>query len=245
MKAKRRHELKENVLAHELVQIKEFLSRHGTWILIVVAAGAVCWWGYGRYRTSKLNEYIAEKETYRKLTTDPDMKNEDRAKGLAELLDTAKDRVTAAAAGLAAAGIWSQMYVNALAKPEGVPEADVRKYSRNAADLYERVLAAHSDRPRLAARAHSGLAVLEHNMALAALEAGQADKAAKHKEAAKDHYRTVARLLGPDDPDSKISRARIRDVDGLKPIRFATTLPTQPSTATAPATTEPATAPAR
>ena len=32
MKSKRRHELQENVLAHELVEVKQFFSKYGNWI---------------------------------------------------------------------------------------------------------------------------------------------------------------------------------------------------------------------
>jgi len=246
MKAKRRHELKENVLAHELAQVKEFANRYGTWILIVLAAATICYVGYKKYRTSRLNEYAEEKSRYNDLVFSRDVKLEERAKGLTDLFETAKDPTIAAAAGLEAGETWVHMYMDTLVSSPGATGEEAEKYVQNGRQMFERVLKQYPNQLRAAAGAEQGLALLYDNMAMAAINAGDKAAADEYVDKAEKHYREVARLLGPNDPATRVARARIEALKKLEPIRFATTLPsaqTQPASAPAPATA-PAPAPA-
>ncbi len=245
MKAKRRHDLKENLLANELVQVKEFLNKYGTWILIAIAAVAVGLWAYNKHTASKATEAWNEKIGLTNILTDAKMSREERAKNLDELAETAKDPLIAAEAGLTAGSLWSQMYRDAIVSPDDVSEGKALEYRKDSRKAYERVLAEHAQEYRLAARAHYGLAVLEENMAEAFLQAGDIAGAKGHQEAAKGHYGDVAKLLGTKDPTSIAARERARRIDQAKPIRFATTLPSPPAPTTAPGEAPaPATAPA-
>ena len=249
MKAQRRHELKENVLAHELVQVKEFFGRYGTWILIAVAAAAVVYLGYGRLKTSRQAEYANEKTRYTELVVTREMKPQERAEGLANLFETARNPVIAAAAGLEAGQTWARMHMDALVRSDVVPTEQADTYRRKAQEMFEKVLAAQPEKLWTQAGAHEGLALVAENMALAAVTAGDETATKQYVAQAQEQYQEVARLLGPSDPATRNARERIEALNHIGPIRFATTLPapeTQPAPATAPATapgTAPATAP--
>ena len=60
MKSKRRHELQENVLAHELVEVKQFFSKYGSWIfggsLAVLIVVLIVWFAHSRGRQRAADE---------------------------------------------------------------------------------------------------------------------------------------------------------------------------------------------
>ena len=223
MKAKRRHELKENVLARELVQLKEFFSRYGTWLLVGAAAVGLVLLVVGRVRASRRQALYAERARYAELTRSPSIKEEERLKGLAELAETARDPLTAADAAIAAADLWSQRYIDALVRSAS-PEAD--KARRKAEELYNLVITRYAQQSRHVAKAHFGLGALAES--------------AGDKQAAERHYRKASQMLNRGYPVVLEAQRRLAALADFREVRFATTLPTQPTTSTAPAASGPA-----
>ncbi|OPX24088.1 MAG: hypothetical protein B1H04_02835 [Planctomycetales bacterium 4484_123] len=219
MKARRRHELKENVLARELVQLREFFSRYGTWMLTGVIAAGLVVLIVTRVRSSRRQALYAERVRYAELTRDASMKDDQRLKGLAELAETARDPLTAANAAIAAADLWSRKYVGALIRSSS-SEADEAR--RKAEELYNLVLTRYPQQSRHVAKAHFGLGALAES--------------AGDKQAAEDHYSQAARMLNRGHPTVLEAERRLAALADLREVKFATTLPTRPAATSAPAT---------
>ena len=136
MKAKRRHELKENVLAHELQQFKSFLSRYGGWLAGAIVVIAIGWMLYGQYRGKAQQALDVEKDRFNALSQNPRMEKEGRLKGFIELAGSAQDPILAAASAVRAANLYSQDFLTYLqeantAKAEEARES-AEKYYRMA-----------------------------------------------------------------------------------------------------------------
>jgi len=227
MKAKRRHELKENVLAHELGQLREFFSRHGSWIAGAIVAAVIAVVVVSQLHTRSERALAAEKQRYRLLADPPgDMDPEERLKGFEELAADASDRAVAASAAVWAGNLCSQRYLNLLDEADA-PEA--REAYARAERNYRSVIERHADQPRLVVNAWRGLGVLAEN------RGDQAEALACYK-------RVTA--MGPaDHPAVTDVTGRIEHLEEwFRTRRFPTTRPTTRPSATAPAG-GPATAP--
>ena len=223
MKSKRRHELQENVLAHELVEVKQFFSKYGNWILggvlAVLAVVLIVW-----YAGSRADSLAAEQDAQFNLAIrqvhDP-AREAGALASLAELAENAKDRLLAARV----AGFLGEFY-------SSKRQASVREGSTEAADFmakakryYEMVVREPSQPKQLLASAHVGLVTL-------AYDAGDVATAkAEYEKAVKAH---------PQSPGGLEARRLLAAMEGRSgPVHIVTTLPT-----TAPATV-PATGPAK
>lgn len=215
MKSKRRHELQENVLAHELGEVKQFLSKYGNWIagglaavLIVVL---IVWYTHSRAEKQQTEE---ETRFSRAIGQVYDPANEASAlASLGELAENAKDRLLAARV----AGFLGEFY-------SSKHQASVREGSLEAADLmtkanryYQMVVNERNAPKLLLAAAHVGLGTL-------AYDAGDVATAkAEYEKAVKAH---------PQSPGGIEARRLLAGMEGRSgPVHFVTTLPT-----TAPAT---------
>ena len=225
MKTQRRHELHENVLAHELGNIKAFFSRYGNWItgLLVAAMGVVLVvWHYRSRSAAELAEQSALYGTLKREVGVPD-KQASALDGLINLAETARDPLLSASASMFAADFCAEQYVTSLrrfdGKQTGLERTKAEKY-------YRLVIEKHPDRKVFVARAHLGLGML-------------AESAADWAEARRE-YEITQRMLDDTFPVSAEAQRRLNTLDvWSKPFRFATTAPT-----TEPATTEPTSKPA-
>jgi hypothetical protein len=224
MKAKRRRELKENILAHELAQLRQFLGKYGSWIALAIVAVAVVLVVVWRLRAQERATFAREKQELEVLQLHPDMPRKDRLDGFRRLAESAETPVVAASSAVDAANMYSQDAVRA-ADPDG-PEA--RQARENAARYYRMALERHAKvKPKLsltAASAHYGLGILAEN---------QGDKAA-----ARNHYEQALALGGKE----HLAGERLQRLDEwFAARRFPATRPaTAPATASAPAASGPA-----
>jgi len=224
MKSRRRHELKENVLAQELGKLKEIFSKYGNWILVGLAAAVIVLLIVRHYTGRESARYREDKAQFEKLLTDEKIPEKDRLAGLTALAETAKDPVLAASAAIWAGDFCCERYLRALHSSDA---SEAQDYRRKAEDLYKMIISAHPERKLFVAKAHLGLGVLAEN--------------AGDFAAAEQQYRNVAPLVNSGYPVAQEAARRLEMRQAWsQPVEFATTLPTQPATATAPAATAPA-----
>lgn len=225
MKAKRRHELKENVLAHELGEIKAFFGKYGNWVLAGVTAVAVVLlvvWYYHRASTRREAE---EQGQYTRLTRHADVEDEERLKGLVEMVETAKDPVVAAGSAVYLGEFCYNKYVDALRRGNRHEAQDWRK---KAEQYFRLTIEKYPDRKVYLTKAHLGLGDL-------ALNAGDL-------ASAEAQYEKAGRSVHAAHPLAMNAQRKLRDLKTLsEPVRFATT--TQATQPAAPAASGPATRP--
>jgi len=225
MKARRRHELKENVLAHELGQIKTFFNKYGNWILAGATAVAVVLLVIWYSDTRSARALAEEKARFDRLMRDSSMSEKDRLAGLDDLARGAKNPVVAASAGVFLGDMYSDRHLTAVNASDTLAANRARA---NAEKYYRFVISEYAERALLVARAHFGLAVMAEN--------------AKQTDQARKHYEAVKRLVKPSLPvalDAALRLAQLKRWSATVP--FATT--TRATTASAPAS-GPASAPA-
>lgn len=226
MKAKRRRELKENILAHELAQLRQFLSKYGSWIALAIVAVAVVLVVVWRLRAQEKVTFAREKQELELLRTHPDMPRKDRLDGFRRLAESAESPLVAASSAIHAANMYSRDAGRA-SDPDG---PDARQARDNAARYYRMALerAAEPELTLTAASAHYGLGILAEN---------QGDKAA-----ARNHYEQALALGGKD----HLAGEQLQRLDEwFAARRFPATRPaTAPATASAPVASGPASRPA-
>ena len=230
MKAQRRHELQENVLAHELGQVKAFFNRYGNWITgIVVAAMIVLLivWHYRSRSAAELLEQTAMFETLKQDIYVPD-KQAASLEAMINLAENARDPLISASASIFAADFCVRQYITDLRGPDS---KQAGQYREKAKKYYNLVIKKHSDWKIFVAKAHLGLGILAES--------------ASDWTTAKSEYNLVKRSLDDTYPAWIEAQRRLNNLDVWKePFRFATTLPTT-IPATKPADTQPASGPAR
>ena len=226
MKAKRRHELQENVLSADLAQIVDFFKEKGTTVLVgflaVVVIAAIVAYAYGSIRDKRI-----------KLRNDLDRALKDRSLspaqrvGILERLGGQDDDKQIAAQALVNLGdeFARRMLVAG-------PEADTlqwKDFADAAENYYRRAAQTYPDQRLSVANAHFGLAKLAESR--------------KDLDTARAEYQAVlavAELEGY--PVAGMARQAMENVDDLaKPAPMATTAPAEPETQPA---TETATRPA-
>ncbi len=215
MKSKRRHELQENVLAHELVEVKQFFSKYGNWLAggltaVLIVVGIV--WYAHRQAERRASEEKAQFNRAIGQMYDP--ANEASAlASLGELAENAKDRLLAARV----AGLLGEVY-------SGKHQASASEGSLEAADLmakakryYQMVIDERNAPKPLLAAAHVGLGTLAYDSGDVATAKAEYGKAVKAQ---------------PESPGGIEARYQLAAMEGRSgPVHFVTTLPT-----TAPAT---------
>ena len=223
MKATRRHELKENVLAHELVKLKSGLSKYGSWIFVAVLLVGIAVVVVVQLRARTERQRAAEKADLNRLTgADPDLAAEERLAGLMRLAAEAKDPVVGAQAGVTAGNNYLTRYN--VASDRSSKES--RGFLDQAKSAFQLVLDRRGDQELFAAQAHFGLGSLAETLGDFA--------------AAKGHYETAAGMVDETEQVAKNARAQIEKLPTLATsVPFATTRPAEPPT-TGPATTAPA-----
>ncbi|MCK4625292.1 MAG: tetratricopeptide repeat protein [Phycisphaerae bacterium] len=233
MKAQRRHELQENVLAHELGQIKTFFNRYGNWITGVIVAVLIVLlvvWHYRSRSAAELLEQAAMFETLKQGIYEPD-KQASSLEAMVDLAQDARDPLISASASMFAADFCVRQYIVDLRNPEGKQAGEYREKAKK---HYNLVIEKHSDWKIFVAKAHLGLGILAENAA--------------DWTTAKSEYELVTRSLDDTYPVWVEAQRRLNNLKVWKePFRFATTLPTTaPATApaTKPADTQPASKPA-
>ena len=223
MKSKRRHELQENVLAHELVEVKQFFSKYGNWILGGLAAvGIVVLVVLYTGRRAETRAIEEEAQFRRAIRQVHDPANEARAlASLGGLAENAKDRLLAARV----AGFLGKFYSSKHQASVTAGSAEAADFMTKAKRYYEMVVREPSQPKPLLASAHLGLGTL-------AYDAGDVATAkAEYEKAIKAH---------PQSPGGLEARHLLAEMEGRSgPVHIVTTLPT-----TAPATV-PATGPAK
>ncbi len=231
MKARRRHELKENILAHELRKLRQFLSKYGSWIALAIVAVAVVLVVVWRLRAQEEAGFAREKQELELYRTHPDLPRKDRLDNFRRLAESAEDHWVAASSAIEAGNMYSQDYEDYV-RAGDADGPDARQARDNAARYYRMALErCGRAKPKLkptAATAHYGLGILAEN---------QGDKAAARRQ----HEQAVA--LGGKDHLAGVHLQRLDEWFAARP--FPATRPaTGPATASAPAATAPASRPA-
>ncbi|MDY7010852.1 MAG: tetratricopeptide repeat protein [Planctomycetota bacterium] len=220
MKAQRRHELHENVLAQELGNIRSFYKRYGNWItalLVAVLVVVLVVWHYRSRSAAELAEQSALYETLKRDIGVPD-KQASALEGLIDLAENARDPLLSASASMFAADFCSEQYVTGMRRSDGKP---VDQYRAKAEKYYRLVIENNPDRKVFVARAHLGLGMLAESAA--------------NWTTARSEYNLVQRLLDESFPVSAEAQRRLNILDAWsKPFRFATIAPTTEPAATAP-----------
>jgi tetratricopeptide (TPR) repeat protein len=224
MKAKRRHELHENVLSAELVQIIEFAKKRGAAIvvglLILALVGLVVAWAYGKAREKRENLQLQLERT----ATDATLTPTERITILEGLAGQDDDKRIAAGAFIALGNeFFSRMIV---AGPRDATEWRVL-YDRAASD-YRSVINSYPDQKPSVLEAHLGLGKLAETL-------GDFD-------AARSEYQTALRMteLSGHPAIRRVQDSLDQLEDLARPILMASTRPAGLTTAPA---TQPSTAP--
>jgi hypothetical protein len=231
MKAKRRHELHENVLATELGRIVDFLKKRGnhlaTGALVVALAVFAVVYFRGRASSTRVAlqtdwDGVGIEEHWnrmRGLSMDP----QKRVKVLTNLAEqTDNDRI-AALAGVELGYEYAMRLLAATNDSERVALAEK-------AEAWYRLTAQKFPKQRLAvAKAEYGL--------------GKLAESARQWKIAEQQYKKVTAMSGvTGQPVVALAQAALRQLKAIQaPVRMATT---RPAPATRPATTQPASRPA-
>lgn len=226
MKARRRHELKENVLAHELGQLKEFLGKYGNWVFGGLAAAVIVLLVARHYVGRGQARYDEDKQRLEQLQQDAKLLPGQRLDKLTGLLETIENPVLAAEAAVWAGDLCVDEQLKALHEAN---RSEAAGYASKAEGYYTQVISKYPDTKLFVAKAHLGLGILAEN-------AGAPAKA-------KEHYEEILRLVNSGYPVAQEAKRRLGMHQAWsRPVRFSTA-PAEPTTATAPAT-GPSTAPA-
>ncbi len=237
MKAQRRHELQENVLAHELGKMKVFFNRYGSLITGIVVAALIVFLIVLHYRSKSAAELLEQAEMFETLKENihkPD-KRASSLEGLIDLAENARDPLLSASASISVADFCANQYMTDLRDPAGQQAGEYREKAKT---YYNLVIEKHSGRKIFVAKAHLGLGMLAESAA--------------DWTTAKSEYEQVKRSLDNTFPAWVEAQRRLNNLEvWKKPFRFATSAPTTlpttvPTTvpATKPADTQPASGPA-
>jgi predicted negative regulator of RcsB-dependent stress response len=224
MKSERRHELKENKLAHELGTIRQFLTKYSNWIIGAVTAAVVVWAIFHYYTTRRDNTIAQQQAKFDSIMQqlgDPAQQQQQLA-DLGDLAEHARDPLLAERASLEAGNLYAGMYLQGLL--EAKPDRSLREMRQNAQQCYQRVLD-NSRQPLLQAQAHLGLGILAED--------------ARDMDAARKEYTTVAGLVKSQYPVAQEAQWRLTQLDQWKPEVVGAT--SQPTSTSAPAGGLPAT----
>ena len=219
MKSQRRHDLRENVLGHELSQSWQFVKRYGNYFL------------WGLLITVLVAMLIAfavkaKGDNDRKVATDFFDLNNSSAdadprvirEGYARLTDQTRNRDIAAMSCIALGDKLSRELLVISGKAD---QGERNAMITDAARFYEKAINLFPDKPLATTQAYLGLARLAENV-------GKFDEAKKY-------YQAAIQVAPPGTPFKQQAQAGLDSVDSLsRPVRMATTAPsTQPASAPA------------
>ena len=222
MKARRRHELRQNVLDAELARGLGFFKRYGTRIswLVLIAALAVLSVVYVRAKMRR--KHLELRQEYDVLVlgwdvSDVEIDPQERLGRLGELAGQDSDEHIAAMAQVALGDTYAR---RALFGQGGL---DRESLSDKAADCYRRTLTRFPGELVAAAKARIGLARLAENR--------------RDFEAAKAEYEAVRQMVElRGHPVQLAAASGLGELKALtQPVRMVATLPAEPLAETAPA----------
>jgi len=227
MKAKRRHELHENVLSAELVQIVEFLKKRGAAIavalLIAALVGLVIAWAYGKSaeKRQKLQSQLDRIAIDRTLTPGERI-------AILEGLGAQDDDKRIAADALVALGneFFARMIIGGASRDA----AEWQELSDRAVIYYRRVINGYPDQKPAVLEAHLGL--------------GKLAETRGDFKAARSAYKTALEMTELSGyPGMRRAQESLDQLDELaRPVLMASTRPagatTQPDSAPVPSPSE-------
>jgi len=223
MKAKRRHELQENVLSAELAQVVNFFKEKGTTLLVallaVVVIAAIAAYAYGSIRDKR----IKLRDDFDRAIQDRSLSPEQRV-GILERLSGQDDDKQIAAQAMVALG--DEFARRMLVAGPGADSLQWKGFADVAESYYRRAVETYPDQKLSVAKAHYGLAKLAESR--------------KDWDTARAEYQAVCAIPELKDyPVTILAQQALQLVDDLaKPVLMATTAPAEPETQP---TTEPAT----
>ncbi len=230
MKSTRRHQLKENVLAHEIQELKAFFSKYGGWIagaLLVVGILVVV---YVQYRAKQRKILDDQRQQSVVLKEGGGADRGERLKGFMDSAAAAKDTLSAASSTVWVGDLYSQELVDEYPAMDSEKATEARA---NAEKYYRMAIAGYPELKPVVAKAHLGLGILAENSG--------------DKEAARAEYAKAAQLVGP---GAKAAAERQANLDkwfaaAKLPAEAVSTRPaaeseTQPATSLPAAITQPA-----
>ncbi len=194
MKARRRHELQQNVLDAELARVVEFFRKYGTYMVwgAVIAALVLLVTTYSISKSRERRRNVHAR--YERAMTDRTITLDERLKDLKALVEQDVDSDIAA---LACVAVGDHSAARLATARSTAPATERKRFRDEAETYYRKAIARFADRPVIVGRAHLGLALLaesrrdfdaaeaEYHAVLAAaqLQAGPlADAAAKGLE---------------------------------------------------------------
>lgn len=209
MKAERRHELKENDLAHLLDQLSDFMHKNGSRLGLVIAVVVVALAVVGiavRSRAAALEDAWQRK---RSLSFETAADGQQSLKTLESLVAASTDPV------FIMSGLLDEGR-HALELAEKAPNPPGEAMNAKAREAYEELLAKFPSNPLAFGAAHAGLATVEEN-------AFALDREPSHKEKAQEHLQAI---LNRSDlaamPFYKMATDRLARIDDVFSVtRFA------------------------
>ena len=225
MKARRRHELQENVLSAELSQVVDFFKKRGTAIAwgVLIAALIVFVAVYVRGRSRQKHARLQAQ--FNTAMTDLALPPEDRIRLLEELAGQDDRQDIAALATVSLGDEYTRKSMTTMAGPLADP-AEWKSFADRAAAYYRRAISSFADQKPAVARAHLGL--------------GKLAESRGDLEAAREEYQAVLKIAGlAGHPAAQQAARNMQQLSVLaEPVRMASTAPAEP-------TTKPATEPVR
>ena len=209
MKAERRHELKENDLAHAIEVTREYLSEHGGRIgMVIVAAVAVT-----AVVTLAMRSRAATIEDAWRRKSTLDFASPDVGRQSLQALSDMTSEATEESFVLTA---LMDQGTHALRLAQEVDEPPDPQFNEKAREAFEELLARFGDNPLAFVAAHSGLATVEEN-------AFVMDHEPVHKQRARDHLTAITEHPGLHAmPYHRMAMDRLSQLDEVfTVVRFA------------------------
>jgi len=236
MKSRRRHELKQNVLADELGKVGGFIKKRSTalaWGVLIVAI-LLCAIYYtvtqGRAAARRRESLFYNQVV---MGPSPGLQGEDPAEDLKSLVAQDSDESLAALAAVAVGDTYAARLVGGWYI---LTDSARKELTEQAESWYRRVINQFAADDLAVAKAHYGLAKLAESR--------------RDFDVAEEEYNAVRRMQAAlqGQPVLALAEEAIRQIAAIRdPVRMATTAPAEtPETgpATAPAATQPTTGPA-
>ncbi len=211
MKSKRRHELKENTLAHEFSRIRQFFSNWGnhiTWGLLIAAViFAIGYYGWTRHRRAQ-RELVVRVSRLQHIRVPRD-------EDIVELRDLAAQQGNRRVAAQASVLLGNAYYARHLFGNEEVTDQEREEAVAQAEEAFRDVITHYEDFPRQVSRARYALAKLLKNQ--------------DRFDEAREHYQAIVEMDAMEgDPIVQMAGEAIDALDELaEPVTFAD-VPAQP-----------------
>ncbi len=210
MKARRRHELQENVLSGELGKVVAFFRKYSTYIVwgVAIAAFVLLVTTYSMSKSRERHRSIHAR--YNRATTDQTIKLDERLKDLEALSEQDTDSGIAA---LACVAVGDHSAARLATAAVLTTAADRKRYRDQAETYYRKAIGGFADRPVIVGRAHLGLAIMAETR--------------RDFDAAEAEYRAVLAIRDLQaGPLADAAAKGLETLDELRtPVAMATTAP--------------------